>query len=339
MKVLLVGEGDFSFTRSVLKLRKQGVDWMKKLGVETCGGEIHLVASSLDSRLEVLAKYPTFADFNYALDIRHEVNALEVGVYDGFDTVVWNHPHLGFEDAKMHAQLMVHFFNTLQQTQVKTVVLSFISGQLDRWQVSAAAQSRGFSLAGKSPFNEADFPGYVSRRNLSGADFRKNKECSTFYRFVRGAEVSRDILEETVEITGKDTPFACQICDKEFRSLQGVKTHCRQVHELGKYDSKSVFPCSKCDQQFGSNEGLANHFVSRHSVGEPQIEVSKSVLTFCDICQGTHIPDFSQVNRIELFECQICFHSFREARALRQHLQYTHSHSCLRILFFPSIHC
>jgi 25S rRNA (uracil2634-N3)-methyltransferase len=78
-RVLLVGEGNFSFARALLRLRNQqaGVDR------ELLGSGANLTATGFDSEATVLQKYPDAADILRELDeahvrVLHEVDATDI---------------------------------------------------------------------------------------------------------------------------------------------------------------------------------------------------------------------------------------------------------------------
>lgn len=66
-------------------------------------------------------------------------------------------------------------------------------------------------------------------------------------------------------------PEACSLCGKRYKTAQAVRTHTRQVHELGQEggvplveDSKEE-PCPHCDRVFTSARALDQHVSAKHS--------------------------------------------------------------------------
>lgn len=95
-RVLLVGEGDFSFSRSLLEHH----------------GIIHIYATSLDTRSGVLSKYPQAATHLKVIEaqdssqVEYDVDATKLGRAGGggggkevrkggWDRIVFNFPHVG----------------------------------------------------------------------------------------------------------------------------------------------------------------------------------------------------------------------------------------------------
>ena len=105
LEILILGDGNFSFSLAFCKL----------LGCRD------MVATSFDSHSDLLDKYPevegTLAQLKtkYHCEIIHEVNATlalpqQLKDHRRFNHIVFNYPHLGVEDAVLHARLMGHIF-------------------------------------------------------------------------------------------------------------------------------------------------------------------------------------------------------------------------------------
>ncbi|CAM9200551.1 unnamed protein product [Choristocarpus tenellus] len=113
--ILICGDGDFSFTRGVIQHRRTG------LGV---------VATSLDSRQTVLAKYPRAEHWltkleNDGAQVIHSVDATklketllvatpisETRSCPMFDRVVFNFPHTGKQRVHLNQNLIRDFFKS-----------------------------------------------------------------------------------------------------------------------------------------------------------------------------------------------------------------------------------
>ncbi|KAJ3138776.1 hypothetical protein HK100_012314 [Physocladia obscura] len=234
---------------------------------------IKILATSFDSRDQLLRKYLEFKDiernlarFSGNVKLLHEINAWELtktftpkddGSSDdsdddsrwmkgqrsdgtvGFDTVAWNHPHLGTEDFRLHRFLMAHFFSSvfsvLRQTQSPTtsvtntsadnsnldtfkcsVVVSLVSGQEIRWDLMGQAARSNLVLATENspfPFNEQDWKGYVVKRNMHGKSFKNEAtkkrmadDMKSFgFRFVYGQNIDASVLASKFAALGLAT--------------------------------------------------------------------------------------------------------------------------------------
>lgn len=59
-----------------------------------------------------------------------------------FDLVIWNHPHLGLEDFRLHRLLLAHFFDSaarVLKAQHGAVAVSVVNGQEERWNIKGQA--------------------------------------------------------------------------------------------------------------------------------------------------------------------------------------------------------
>ena len=354
-RLVLVGEGDFSFTKALSKLLTSDADIVQSW----LGGTIptQIVSTSLDSLTEVLEEYPSFAHlaFPKCVSVFHSVNALSTGDWhrvcgpQSVEYVVWNHPHLGTEDCVEHFQLLCHFFHTiasLPQCRDATVIVSLLTGQVDRWRLIEAARRHEYVLVRSAPLLEHEFPGYTCKRNLSGDSFKSarsksnwsdNDLVSTFFYF-------KPRSSGTVEIplsrphggeAGPEPIYTCSQCGKTYKSQQGLTTHVRQVHELKQYgDSGCAVTCEVCGKEVRGEKALQMHMAGAHgglSVKKSDMG-AKRVRTeyLCEHCGSTdpdHIIKFGQNRPRSTIPCPQCGKEFKEPRALNQHINIVHSPS------------
>ena len=344
-QLLLLGEGDFSFTHS-LSNSPTGISFLSLPYTS-------IIATSLDSKQEVIQKYPSFLDkkFPASVQIFHNVNALDLSTWPPQvlhnATILWNHPHCGRENAKEHFQLLAHFFHTISSRDCG-VIISLIQGQYERWKVEEAANKFGFYLQ-KSPieFNpSSDFPGYEARRNLSGTSFKSsptpNQTGKSFFyifkkHFVPG--VNNVMVDDLADPSVSLPEYKCSLCEMEktFKTQQGLKTHIRQVHELLKYtDRQTEYVCKICYLKFNGKEALDNHSYNVHEFKKLFLENKHMVekrdrdgtessycCEICGSCDPDHVLRFGTNEELE--ECRECGITFRDKRALLQHTSRIHS--------------
>ncbi len=127
-KILILGDGNFSFSHSLLsqlnstnfaavKTILKGLFCLESpLELEELQEiAIHVTTTSFDSREQVLEKYGDSRailekiekrfEANGTCKVLHNVNAWELKHHFGdsrFDLILWNHPHLGTEDFRLH---------------------------------------------------------------------------------------------------------------------------------------------------------------------------------------------------------------------------------------------
>jgi Domain of unknown function (DUF2431) len=104
MELLILGDGNFSFSLALAKNLKRYVEF---LGFKD--DQINMTLTSFDSRAQLLKKYHDFKDIlpqllSLPVQLLHGINAWELSTHfdKNFDLIMWNHPHLGTEDFKLH---------------------------------------------------------------------------------------------------------------------------------------------------------------------------------------------------------------------------------------------
>ncbi|ANB14066.1 Bmt5p [Sugiyamaella lignohabitans] len=167
-KVLLIGEGDYSFAYSML--RQDLVCF--------------LTATSLDSEQQLLVKYPSTVRLH--LDyLRESAKAETFFEIDGtmlekskplrqnigrYDMCVFNFPHLGNSikdqdrNIRQHQELMLSFFKSarhmINPITGKILVTLFDGEPYSFWNIKQLARSAGYSLHRSGAFEWDAFPEY-----------------------------------------------------------------------------------------------------------------------------------------------------------------------------------
>eukprot|EP01018_Ginkgo_biloba_P025483 Gb_17756 [translate_table: standard] len=188
-KILLVGEGDFSFSSAL---------------ANAFGCACNMVATSLDSEAKVIRLYKSARITLWNLKRRgaivlHGVDATTMGITIGnlFDRIVYNFPHAGFcgkedEEAviEKHRRLLKMFFKNAK-TMLSGIgeihVTHKEKSPYNRWKLEEQAQKCGLVLKESVTFDLADYPGYINRRG-DGLDIGNTfflGSCKT-YKFIPG---------------------------------------------------------------------------------------------------------------------------------------------------------
>ncbi|KAI9098911.1 hypothetical protein DFS34DRAFT_94739 [Phlyctochytrium arcticum] len=208
LRVLILGDGNFSFSLALCRLL-----WPKTLPATLSQTpqpeyinthvaraylglpldskrQIQITTTSFDDLQELLKKYPETREILATLQderhqahgvrVMHGINAWELSSQfaseDKFDVVVWNHPHLGTEDFRLHRFLMAHFFSSVASVLNKSsdpcVCVSLVEGQETRWDLVAQAIRSDLQLKQVASFDERPWPGYVVKRNKHGGSFK-----------------------------------------------------------------------------------------------------------------------------------------------------------------------
>ncbi|GMJ11592.1 hypothetical protein HRI_004828400 [Hibiscus trionum] len=186
-RMLLVGEGDFSFSASLAR---------------AFGSATNMVATSLNTTEFLFSNYKKAMENMNELKTRgsvvlHGIDATEMAnhCYLGaikFDRIIYNFPHAGFrsdEPVKSHKRrnrsLILLFFKNAKE-MVKDNGEIHVTHKSNRffldWNLQGLAAAVGLRLIQELPFKLSDFPGYRTKYGFGGD---KNFNChpSKTYKF------------------------------------------------------------------------------------------------------------------------------------------------------------
>ncbi|XVF76983.1 hypothetical protein PTKIN_Ptkin14bG0003600 [Pterospermum kingtungense] len=186
-KILLVGEGDFSFSASL---------------AVAFGSATNMVATSLDSREMLLLKYSGAMENLKKLEelgckIVHKVNANTMSQHAllkwySFDRIVFNFPHAGFfhqehetPQIQLHKKLVKGFLRNACKMLIENGEVHIThktAHPFSTWNIEKLAKEVGLWLINEVPFFKWEYPGYENKR---GHGIKCNEsfpvgECSTF---------------------------------------------------------------------------------------------------------------------------------------------------------------
>lgn len=103
MRVLIVGDGDFSFSLSFCRNIYHGDSLAVSQYLSSDDKITQVICSSFDSFDEVIEKYSCSSILSSLNEmdctVLHGINAWNLNSHfdQNFDVVIWNHPHLGIE--------------------------------------------------------------------------------------------------------------------------------------------------------------------------------------------------------------------------------------------------
>ncbi|GLT32303.1 hypothetical protein SLA2020_069790 [Shorea laevis] len=184
-KMLLVGEGDFSFSASLAK---------------AFGSASNMIATSLDSRGFLFKNYGN-ALFNIhelrtrGCTILHGVDATEMANHSSlkgmkFDRVIYNFPHAGFfgnetsEQQISRQQMLISLFfeNAAQMIHGdgEIHVTHKSRGFFLNWNLKHLASTARLQLIEEVPFNFTDYEGYHTKYGFGGDKNFNCNPCKTY---------------------------------------------------------------------------------------------------------------------------------------------------------------
>ncbi|KAI8553066.1 hypothetical protein RHMOL_Rhmol06G0316100 [Rhododendron molle] len=186
-QILLVGEGDFSFSLSL---------------AQSFGSASNIVASSLDSYAELIKKYKQANSnlvklVNLRAELFHGVDATKMKLHPDlkmrkFDRIIFNFPHAGFhgkEDNKLLIQMhrdIVHGFlrnaRGMLRANGEIHVNHKTTSPYNQWNLEELASQNSLALIECVDFRAEDYPGYNNKKGQgpdSDGTFRLGA-CSTY---------------------------------------------------------------------------------------------------------------------------------------------------------------
>jgi hypothetical protein len=281
---LILGDGDFSFS----------LDFIKCLSNRR-NTKFHVIATGIDTLEEMKEKYKNCESILseikasssevVSVEVHHGINAVcsDSSLRFRASVVIFNHPHLGVEDAERHGRFLHHFFHECKNSWLNgaylegTVQLTLVCGQWDRWNGQQAAAKHGFSLRERFNFIPPPVlsPKYQYRRHHTGKSFKRRVVGSE--TFVLGRNIQSSIqmfhwqnIVEDIKVSSSDMQFRCSLCDRTFAERRSLNNHIKSLHENFRYDSFTPkLKCHYCGidgtlRIFDHAQALADHIQAKH---------------------------------------------------------------------------
>ncbi|RXH67851.1 hypothetical protein DVH24_027998 [Malus domestica] len=187
-KILLVGEGDFSFSACLARAFRSAAN---------------MVATTLESEDTILTEHFSSEAHLEELERRGCLVLYEVNVYVmdrhptlksmKFDVIIFNFPHAGH-------------YHRLIETDEELIEVDY---PYDQWKLKELAEKAGLFLKEKVWFDKSDYPGYHNKRG-GGIQSNKtfpltNKECYTSKFSLKHASSEISVCNSTTSIVS-DVP-------------------------------------------------------------------------------------------------------------------------------------
>ncbi|KAG7388688.1 hypothetical protein PHYBOEH_007769 [Phytophthora boehmeriae] len=298
-RVLTVGDGNFSYSLALAK-RFKARGKPLQLAATSFDSYQELVGKYPESERICAQLKEVGATLLHRVDatnLRESMTGQEQKLRLEFDAVVFNHPHCGEENVKRHQSLLSHFYasalevlDPTSQDEDRGIYLTLAEGQPERWQALQRAEKAGLKLFKQvqDVDNDERFGvGYERKRHQNGKSFHlvtlhgeKKQQTSTLFIFRRRREDEKADVDAAPVLTEekkavvsrkrkaeKELPleFACDQCERSFKSAQGLRTHVHMVHELeGTAPTRALLPCSFCDRTFKKEDARRQHQLAKH---------------------------------------------------------------------------
>ncbi|XP_058068187.1 uncharacterized protein At4g26485-like [Magnolia sinica] len=209
-KILLVGEGDFSFSACLAK---------------AFGSATNMVATSYDSKEKLESKHWSSGDHLeelkglgcmvlHDIDV-HVMNQQPILKKMKFDRIVYNFPHAGHDPLlhewnsqliERHQKLLSGFFRSAREmlTDGGEVHVSHRNDDpYNRWNLEKLAETAGLVSKKRAKFRKSDYPGYHNKR---GGGIRSDQEfpLNESFTFKFSLRDSSTMQQSTTSTSGCD---------------------------------------------------------------------------------------------------------------------------------------
>jgi hypothetical protein len=232
-----------------------------------------------------------------------------------YKRVIFNHPHIGNEDAQLHSRFLSHFFHSVHTHWLApngTVHLALVKGQCERWKCIDAAEKHGFVLVHRDTFKPPPSPGQYIKSRLEEMDMDMNviamerQEQGQRQRHIPNIYQSKQAFKRRFKHRRHQSgrSFASRAKDGSETLSFGRKIEMDQINiaieghlpwqNLGWKEDENVFHCPHphCDKSFGDERARKNHVKCVHdNVGKNENESESDVGSerstgpiVCEIC-------------------------------------------------------
>ena len=195
--------------------------------------------------------------------------------------VIFNHPHIGTEDAALHSRFLSHFLHIASIHWMRAsggvLHLTLVKGQYERWNCERAAKRHDLVLLERNAFLPPPGGGhYQHRRHQTGKSFASRatggSETFTFGRRKDdGKYIATHLPWQDSAPKAAMLEFPCPHCEKTFREERSRESHIKSVHDpSNKRKRVEALPCLECQAMdivrvFPHKQALQDHIRAKHT--------------------------------------------------------------------------
>ncbi|KAG5512085.1 hypothetical protein JKF63_07549 [Porcisia hertigi] len=199
LTILLVGEGNLSFTYALIRRLSRSAAVRRATQSDVPpderrhGSVVRVIATTFDNVTELHRKYPETVGFLAYFSAKQRVSVRYYGDVNATSLLsapvslrnhpchllMFNNPHIGFEDLYRQRSLLSHFFHSARELyrasatldSPQEIVVTLCDDQARRWDLLGCAARSGYICVAAVLLRAADFPEYTNRRHQSDAAF------------------------------------------------------------------------------------------------------------------------------------------------------------------------
>eukprot|EP00823_Brevimastigomonas_motovehiculus_P006085 TRINITY_DN4803_c0_g1_i1.p1 TRINITY_DN4803_c0_g1~~TRINITY_DN4803_c0_g1_i1.p1 ORF type:complete len:383 (+),score=77.39 TRINITY_DN4803_c0_g1_i1:93-1241(+) len=236
MRILLLGDGDFSFALGLAR---------------HCGGHgSHIIATSFDSKQAVVEKYhcsDTLSELKKAgVRVLHGVDATKLNECSGLqserkrvDRIVFNFPHTGLQRTHLNRALVksfLHEASTFVKPDGEIHVTIKNGPPYNRWGIEKLGEEAGCSLMEKRRFLASQFPGYHHQTTEADAKPLDSGACLTFVFIPSVFDPSSIDFSSSSSLSVSSCSSSSSTSCSDTNNKESEKTR-RRVQRKGKHDN------------------------------------------------------------------------------------------------------
>lgn len=211
--------------------------------------------------------------------------------------VIFNHPHIGREDAQLHSRFLSHFFYSVKTHWLArhgVVHLALVKGQCERWKCIEAAERQGLVLLHRDTFKPPPSPGHYLQACVKEM---KLLEIPSHYQSQKAFQCQ---FQQRRHQSGRS--FASRAKDGSETLSFGRKDDLGEIAEMDRHlpwqnlilpegNSKdtSSLPCPRCGKCFADERARKNHMKCVHAVTNEGEVGSNMVPIVCKLCQDDRV--------------------------------------------------